>query len=317
MESQSGAIQVIEAQSQGVEVFEAQERASIDIQVNTAKRFPRDLSRVRNNSVAIVSMDKETAESCRYAKPQGGKNVTGPSVHLARIICQQYGNIRVQQRIKQITQTTIVAEAVAFDLETNYAVSVEARKSIVSKTGQRYPDHMIETSAMAILAIAERNAILKVIPKAITDSVYKAAFNVANGDLSDEQKLLTAKKKAFDFFQSKYGASEADVLAVLGLRSVGQVGAEQIADLRGIIQSLNDGELTADELFSKKKSEAVNPLADDTKEPKAEVAHKAQKKEPEPAEFKIPEEPVKKTEPFKNTLSKANAQDEKSQPKLL
>ena len=127
-------------------------------------------------------MDKETAESCRYAKPTGGKNVTGPSVHLARIICQQYGNIRVQQRIKVIEHKSIVAEAVAFDLETNYAVSVEARRSIIGKTGIRYSDSVIETNAMAILVIAERNAILKVIPKAITDSVYKAAFDFANGD---------------------------------------------------------------------------------------------------------------------------------------
>lgn len=256
----SEEIKIIETES--VDVFSAQERAAIDSQIATAKRYPRDLQRVKNNSIAIVSMDKETAESCRYAKPTAGKNVTGPSVHLARIICQQYGNIRVQQRIKMIDQKSIVAEAVAFDLETNYAVSVEARRSIIGKTGQRFSDSVIETNAMAILAIAERNAILKVIPKAVTDSVYKAAFDFANGDLSNEQKILAARKKALDFFAEKYEATEADVLKVLGLRSVGQIGAEQIADLRGYMQSLKDGELTADELFGKKQSVSFeNPEA--------------------------------------------------------
>lgn len=246
-------IKIIES-TESVEVFAAQEKAAIDSQVATAKRYPRDLQRVKNNSIAIVIMDKETAESCRYAKPVDGKNVTGPSVHLARIICQQYGNIRVQQRIKLIDNKTIVAEAVAFDLETNYAVSVESRRSIVKRNGMRYSDSMIETAAMGILAIAERNAILKVVPKAITDSVYKAAFDFANGDLSTEQKILQARKKALDFFAEKYEAKEEDVLKVLGLRSVGQIGAEQIADLRGYMQSLKDGELTADELFGKKQS---------------------------------------------------------------
>ena len=176
-------VQIIE--STGMEVFEAQERAAIDSQVATAKRYPRDLMRSKNNSIAIVCMDKETAESCRYAKPIGeNKKVSGPSVHLARVVCQQYGNIRVQQRIKLIDQKSIVAEAVAFDLETNYAVCVEARRSIVTKSGQRYSDSLIETNAMAILAIAERNAILKIIPKAITDAVYNEAFKFANGDLS-------------------------------------------------------------------------------------------------------------------------------------
>ena len=246
------SIQVIE--SQGLEVFEAQERAAIDIQVATAKKYPRDLMRVRNNSIAIACMDKETAESCRYAKPVAGKSVVGASVHLARIVCQQYGNIRVQQRIKQVTDRTIVAEAVAFDLETNYAVCVEARRSILTKNGQRFSESVIETNAMAILAIAERNAILKVVPKALVDAVYKEAFTFANGDLSDNAKLQVATNKAFDFFKTEYGATEDEVLLCLGLKTKEAIKAEHIADLRGYMQALKDKELTADELFKREKN---------------------------------------------------------------
>ena len=65
---------------------------------------------------------------------------------------------------------------------------------------------------MAILAIAERNAILKIIPKALTDAVYKEAFAFAHGDLSDGAKLLVATTKAFDFFKTEYGATEEEVL---------------------------------------------------------------------------------------------------------
>ena len=254
-------IQIIE--NTQVSVFEAQERAAIDVQIATAKRYPRDLRRIIDNSIVIVTMDKATAEQCRYAKPVNGGNVTGASVHLARILCQQYGNIRVQQRIKEISERTIVAEAVAFDLETNYAVCVEARRSIWSaKNNKRFADSVIETNAMAILAVAERNAILKVIPKSIIDKVYKAAFDLVNGDLSDEQKLLKARKQAMDYFEKTYGAKEEDVLKALGLRGVGQIGAEQIADLRGYMQSIKDGELTADELFGwTKKTETSDPFS--------------------------------------------------------
>jgi len=242
-------LQVIE--STGIDVFEAQERASIDIQVSTAKRYPRNLKRVKDNSIAIACMDKETAESCRYAKPVGGKNVTGASVHLARIVCQQYGNIRVQQRIKQIDHKSIVAEAVAFDMETNYAVCVEARRSILDKNGLRFKESVIETNAMAILAIAERNAILKVVPKAIIDSVYKEAFSFANGDLSDNAKLLTAREKAIDFFKNEYGATEEEVISCLGLKTKEAIKAEHIADLRGFMQALKDKEITPEELFNR------------------------------------------------------------------
>lgn len=250
-----------------LQAFQAQERAAIDTQVATAKQYPRDLRRVRDNSVAIVCMDKETAESCRYAKPTAGKNVTGPSVHLARIVCQQYGNIRVQQRIKSIDSSTVVAEAVAFDMETNYAVSVEARRSIVGKNGQRYADSVIETNAMAILAIAERNAILKVIPKAIIDTVYNEAFKFANGDLSDNAKLLIARDKALEFFKSEYGATEKQVVELLGLKTKDAIKPEHIADLRGYMQSLKDKEVSADDLFKpeideKKKKVTAEKFAD-------------------------------------------------------
>ena len=271
-------VQIIDA---GIEVFEAQERASINSQVATAKQYPRSLKRVRDNSIAIACMDKETAESCRYAKPVGGKNVTGPSVHLARIICQQYGNIRVQQRIKMIDSKTIVAEAVAFDMETNYAVCVEARRSILDKNGIRYKDSVIETNAMAILAIAERNAILKVIPKAIIDSVYREAFTFANGDLSDTAKLLVARDKAFEFFASEYGATEDEVVSCLGLKTKEAIKAEHIADLRGFMQALKDKEITTEELFnrSEKKQRGSN---------NAEVIQQPEPKiEPEQAKIKI------------------------------
>ena len=241
-------IQILDTQS-SVQVFQAQERAAIDTQVATAKQYPRELKRVRDNSIAIVCMDAETAQSCRYAKPVGGKNVTGASVHLARIVAQQYGNIRVQQRIKNIDAKTIVAEAVAFDMETNYAVSVEARRSIVDKFGNRYKDSMIETTSMAILAIAERNAILKIIPKSIIDSVYNEAFKCANGDLSDKAKLIIARDKALDFFKEEYGASEKQVVELLGLKTKEAIKPEHIADLRGYMQSLKDKEVSPDDLF--------------------------------------------------------------------
>jgi hypothetical protein len=272
MENPEEAIQLIE--STGVEVFEAQERASIDIQVSTAKKYPRNLKRVRDNSVAIACMSKETAESCRYAKPVGGKNVTGPSVHLARIVCQQYGNIRVQQRIKQITDKTIVAEAVAFDMETNYAVCVEARRSILGKNGKRYTESVIETNAMAILAIAERNAILKVIPKAVVDVVYDEAFRCANGDLSDSAKLVIARDKAFEFLKTEYNATEEEVITCLGLNTKEAIKAEHIADLRGYVQALKDKDITADELFKRNKARDVTDEVTKQNEPEGKESKK-------------------------------------------
>lgn len=277
MEEKNEVIQII---SEGIEVFEAQERAAIDTQVATAKKYPRNLTRVKLNSIAIATMNKETAEACRYAKPVGGRSVTGPSVHLARIVCQQYGNIRVQQRIKQITDKSIIAEAVAFDMETNYAVCVEARRSILDRKGNRYTESVIETNAMAILAIAERNAILKVVPKSIIDNVYDEAFKCANGDLSDTAKLVQARDKAFEYLKTEYGATEEEVLSCLGIKTKEAVKAEHIADLRGYVQALKDKEITAAELFKRNgERNATNDEIIEQKDPESQ-AETAQGKEP-------------------------------------
>lgn len=262
-------IQIIEG---GVEILEAQERAAIDIQVSTAKKYPRNLRRVTDNSVVIATMNKETAEACRYAKPVGGKTINGPSVHLARIICQQYGNIRVQQRIKTIEHKSIIAEAVAFDMETNYAVSVEARRSIIDRNGNRYSDSVIETNAMAILAIAERNAILKVIPKSIIDHVYGEAFKCAYGDLSNNAKLLKERERMFKEFKNTYGIEEDDVVKSIGLNTKEAIKAEHIADLAGILQSLKDKEITKEDILAKNA-----PVPKDGGEKKEQLKKKQEK----------------------------------------
>lgn len=101
---------------------------------------------------------------------------------------------------------------------------------------------------MAILNIAERNAILKVIPKAIIDTVYNEAFKFANGDLSDKAKLIIARDKALDFFKTEYGVSEKQIVSLLGLKTKDAI-KEHIADLRGYMQSLKDKEVSPEDLF--------------------------------------------------------------------
>jgi hypothetical protein len=261
-------VQIIE--TTGIEVFEAQERAAIDTQVATAKKYPRNLRRVLENSIVIATMDAETAKSCRYSKPVAGKTINGASVHLARIICQQYGNIRVQQRIKSIEHKSITAEAVAFDLETNYAVCVEARRSILKRDGTRYDDSTIETNAMAILAIAERNAILKVIPKSIIDKVYDEAFRFAFGDLSDSAKILKARNNIFNKFKIDYNLSEEQVVKIAGVNTKEAIKAEHIATLTGILQSLKDKELTVEDLTNSKKTTGEKKEALKDKKQKAQ-----------------------------------------------
>lgn len=237
------------------------ERASVDSQVATAKQYPRDLKRVLNNSIAIVTMNAETAQCCSYALPRGKKPITGPSVHLAKILVQQYGNMRVEAKVVGVTDKQVISRGTAWDLENNVATSFEVRRSIINKSGERYNDDMITVTGNAANSIAYRNAALSVIPKSITDAAYNAAQKMITGDLSDEEKMIAKRKKVFDGFKDTYNITEAEVLKLIGKETVNQVKANEIAILIGIAQSLSDGDITVSELMKPYRSKA-----DDIKE---------------------------------------------------
>lgn len=230
-------------------------------QVDIAKRYPRNLSRIIQNSIAIATMDIETATSCNYSLPRAGKSISGESVHLARIIVQQYGNVRVESKVTHSDATQVHAEAICFDLETNVAVKVTTSKPIVYNSGKRYSEDMIVTTGKAASSIAYRNAVFAVVPKSIVTKVYKAALQLITGDISDETKLIQQRKKALDYFLSDWTVTETEILTALGLKSTNQIKADQLVILRGMLQSLKDGEFSVEEMFSRIDEKA-------TKDPK-------------------------------------------------
>lgn len=250
---------------------DAVEKTAVDVQVSTAKAYPRNLARVKNNVVALATMDKKTAESCSYALPRGGKPITGPSVHLARILAQQYGNMRAEAKVVEITDKQVVSRGTAWDLESNYAVSFEVRRSITDKGGKRYSEDMITVTGNAANAIAYRNSVLAVIPKGITDAAYNAAQDLITGDLSDEIKLVARRKKALDFFRDEYGISEKEVLKMLGKNSVSQIKAEQIKILVSTEQALKDGDTTVEELMKDIRTPSVDEKKKEMKDNKGKA----------------------------------------------
>lgn len=235
----------------GVQIMQANEveRANIDSQVATAKQYPRNEKRSIDNSIVMATMDKETAQSCGYALPRGGKPITGPSVHLAKIIISKWGNIRAEAKVVRRSNTQIVSLGRCWDLETNVAYSVEVSRSILNKDGKRYSEDMITVTGNAANSIALRNAIFAVIPKTYVDKVYKAAQAMITGDLSDETKLLQKRTAVIKGFNETYAITEAEVIKLCGKQTINQIKTEEIALLIGMAQSLKDGDTTVDQLM--------------------------------------------------------------------
>ena len=281
MENENPGYEVMQvSHDQGIIQVDAVERANVDSQVATAKQYPRDLARSVNNSIAMARMDYATAQSCGYALPRGGKPITGPSVHLAKLLVSNWGNMRAEAKVVQITDKQVISRGTCWDLENNVATAFEVRRSIVGKGGKRFTDDMITVTGNAANAIAYRNAVFSVIPKAITDKVYQAAQHFITGDLSDEEKLVARRKKCIDFFKDEYGITEQEVVMLCGKQTVNQIKVDQIALLLGITQSLTDGDTTVDELMKPYRKEenkkSITAMAADAA--KADAAKKEEKK---------------------------------------
>lgn len=233
-----------------VEIYQQQERAVIDVQIATAKQYPRNLKRAVDNSIATVTLDKDTAATCNYSLPRGGKTISGPSVHLAKVLAQFWGNMRIEAKVVSIDATSLTSQAVAFDLENNLAIKVEIKRSIMTKKG-RMDDSMIVVTGNAANSIALRNAVFTVIPKAVVDKVYNAAKQFITGDLSDETKLIKRRKEMVDFFKNTHGVEEAEVLSVIGKKTLSAVTSDDIMVLIGLAQAIKDGDTSVDLAFKK------------------------------------------------------------------
>ena len=129
----------------------------------------------------------------------------------------------------------------------------------MTKTG-RMNDDMITVTGNASNAIAMRNAILNVIPKAVVDKIYNEAKNKITGDLSDDTKLTVKRKKVFDGFKTTYDVSEQEVLQAIGKAAIEHITQDDLVVLIGIGQAIKDGDTTVDMAFRPKKTNALKEV---------------------------------------------------------
>lgn len=227
-------------------VIRAEERAEIDARIATAHKYPRNITTFREQALAMATMDEETAESCYYQLPRGGKTIEGPGIRLAEIVNSAWGNMDCCAWVHEIQDHWVVARAYAHDLEKNVRVSFEVRRRITDKYGKRYNEDMILVTANAACAISLRNAIFRVVPKAYVDHVMQAAKKVAIGDAST---LATRRAKALAYFNS-LNVTNDQILAFLKKPGIDDVDLKDLETLTGLKTAIKEGATTVEEIFS-------------------------------------------------------------------
>lgn len=232
-------------------------RTEVDMQITTAKQYPRDLTQVLNKISTYAKMDKETAEDCFYIlrrKDKDGNDslIEGLSVRMAEIIASAWGNLRIQTRIIGNDGRMITAQAMCHDLESNVAVCKEISRSIMTRNGRTYSQDMQIVTGTAASSIAFRNAVLTVIPKAITKKIINDVKAVAMGQTID----LEQSRKNVIAYYNRAGVKTEQLLGYLGVKSIEEIDQQMIFELRALRNAIEEGTTTVKETFIDPEKEA-------------------------------------------------------------
>lgn len=246
---------------QHVDMSRVGDSPGVDIQVKTAKTYPRDIKKFRKNAMSMATVNEGVAASCFYMLPQAGGMIPGPSVRLAEIVASTWGNLRINSRITKEEARFVYAESVAWDLETNVAICVETRRRITNKYGQRYNEDLIGKTALATIATSFRNSIFKVVPMSYTNEIYEEARRVAAGDV---QTLAVKRTEMVNYF-IKFGVTKERILYAVGKDKLEDVDLKALADLKGIATAIRDNDVQIDNAFPEIPKEGEPGNADKNK----------------------------------------------------
>ena len=257
-------------------------KAEIDTMIATAKAYQRDIKSAIDTAMQLATMDEETAQSCFYALPRKDKNgnkieIKGASIRLAEIMISSWGNIHAATRIVENDGKHITAEGVCWDLEKNVKIAMQNKVSIIfgqkdGKGGYTANADMQTMLSNAASAKALRNAIFKVIPKALVDRVYAKAMEYSVGDT----KTLNSKITNVINKLVKMGLNKEEMLTYFGHTNLSDFTAEDYTSLIGIGTALKEGMIKPEEVFSVEKnqnesaSDKLNNLIASKKSPQIE-----------------------------------------------
>lgn len=262
----------IEPIDDSLALITATQKTALEAQFERAALYPRDEADAMKRAITVATQSEEVAEACMYSLPErkgSDKRIEGPSVRLAEIIVSQWGNLMVEARVLVVDEKHITAEGRGVDFQSNNAVSVQVRRRITNRSGQRYSDDMITVTGNAACAIAFRNVVYKLVPSALVQPAYEAVKKAAVGD---ESKLEVRRDNVIKRLQDTFHISLARILHACGVEDVKDITADHLEGLIGYGTALKNGDSTVDEVFPPPGREQAESVQDKIKDlPEADL----------------------------------------------
>lgn len=227
-------------------------RAAQEIQAAMviAKKFPRDIN-ASYSRIMQACKRVGVAETAEYAYPRGDTTVGGPSIRLAEVLAQNWGNIdygiiELEQKLGESNMM-----AYAWDLETNsrqtkvFTVKHERHTKRGGTMFLSDPRDIYEMTANQG-ARRLRACVLGIIPKDIVDDALKTCSETLSG--SHKEPIGDRIKKMASAF-SDYNVSIQMIEARLG-HKLGTTSETELIALRKIYLAIKDNMASVDSYFT-------------------------------------------------------------------
>jgi hypothetical protein len=235
-----------------------------------AKQFPRNVFQAEQR---IMDACKRTslAETAIYQFPKGGTKVTGPSIRLAEVVAQNWGNIDFG--IKELEQRDGESQVMAYawDLETNtrqtkvFTVkhSLHTKSGIKKLTDPRDIYEMVANQGSRRV----RACILGVIPGDVIENATNQCKQTLAG--ASDKPLKDRVAGMLKHFKENYGVTQEMIEERFGY-NVDSFTEIDLVNAKSIINSLKDGMAKADDFFETNKTKTKkSDLAKSFEETKA------------------------------------------------
>lgn len=261
----------------------SREMEEVKGQIFMARQFPRNVFQSEQR-ILDACKRPELAQSAVYSYPRGGTKVEGPSIRLAEVLAQNWGNVAFG--IKELEQKNgeSVAMAYAWDLETNvrqekvfYVPHIRYTKNGVKKlTDPRDIYEMVANNGARRL----RACILGIIPGDIVDkAIAECNRTLTNGSQGPLKDRLGNALKAF---KEKYRITQEQIEERMGYNLEAFTERDYL-ELIKIYNSLKDGMSKPEDWFSKEvKTKQESKLTEAFKETKGETTGDKEKAKEKP-----------------------------------
>lgn len=241
----------------------ARELAEIQASMVLAKRFPRQYQTCWSKLMEACKR-AALAKEAAYSFPRGKATVTGPSVNLARVAAQCYGNIRFGLDVLRDDDETILIRGWAWDIENNLKSTADDnfKKLIYRKKGgwQKPDERDLRELVNRRGAILKRNCLLEILPRDLVEDALGQCRKTLKSGIKDPKG---EGKRLILSFQD-YGVDVEMLNDYLGHDTW---DADDIMKLTDVLNALKDGAAKRADYFEAGASKPEEPPKNGTLDP--------------------------------------------------